>query len=166
MCRYAPADSASSQLPYALVSKQLLSDLRGRSADRPARADDRLAELLKMHGARLDDHMQLANDGLRWEPASSDATSLLAVTGLMRRTCVAREQSLAGASGGREGATPNYDAGRRNEPLEIAERYHKRRIVLFAEPQVLRLLPRVHARDRTHLWCGLRRSAKREHSSG
>ena len=136
LCRYSKVQ-ADGQLmdpgeqPYALISPQLheVLDVQG-SAD-----EGKLVTLLKTYPQRLDTHMALESEEL-WDQHKASCRTMHELSVLMRRCCKARE----------EGDTPMeddemsgnrvicYDKGRRHLPLN--ERYHQRRLLLFAEPQI------------------------------
>ena len=134
LCRYC---KDSDEKPYALVSKQLLKDLGEACAEGPQ--EDRLVSLLRSHGSRLDSHMMLQDSAL-WQAEMAKCTTMRELVSLMRRCCKAREKGDAAvvdednASGGSNVIA--YDAGRRKLNLSLEDRYHKRRLLLLAEPQL------------------------------
>ena len=134
LCRYC---KDSDEKPYALVSMQLLKDLGEACAEGPQ--EDRLVSLLRSHGNRLDSHMMLQDSAL-WQAKMAKCTTMRELVSLMRRCCKAREKGDAAvvdednASGGSNVIA--YDAGRRNIHLSLEDRYHKRRLLLLAEPQL------------------------------
>eukprot|EP00966_Prymnesium_polylepis_P230009 5322104-Prymnesium_polylepis.1 len=73
-----------------------------------------------------------------WDKEASQCQSIDELAALMRQCCKARDgRDVAvhdedGASGGSKVIC--YDAGNRSKSK--AERYHQRRVLLFAEPQI------------------------------
>ena len=134
LCRYC---KDSDEKPYALVSKQLLADIGEACAEEAQ--EDRLVSLLRSHSSRLDSHMMLKDSKL-WEAEMAKCTTMRELVSLMRRCCKAREKGDAAvvdednASGGSKVIA--YDAGRRNMNLSLEDRYHERRLLLLAEPQL------------------------------
>jgi hypothetical protein len=134
LCRYC---KDGDEKPYALVSKQLLKDL-GKACAEEAQ-EDRLVSLLRSHSSRLDSHMMLEHSEL-WEAEKAKCTTMRELVSLMRRCCKARERGDAAVADedNASGASKviAYDAGRRNTKLSLEDRYHERRLLLLAEPQL------------------------------
>jgi len=92
---------------------------------------------LREHGSRLDSHMTLEYSET-WDKQASQCQSIDELAALMRQCCKARDgrdvavRDEDGASGGSKVIC--YDAGNRSKSK--AERYHQRRVLLFAEPQI------------------------------
>lgn len=137
LCRYC---KDSDTRPYALVSKQLEEDIREARALAEANQEDRLVSLLRSHGKRLDSHMMLM-EGTRWEAKEAECTTMRELVTLMRSCCKAREKGDVAVldednASGRSKKIAAYDAGRRGMDLSREERYHERRLLLLAEPQL------------------------------
>jgi hypothetical protein len=116
-------------VPFALA--ELLADLRDGSPD-----GLNLVGLLAAHGDRLDTHMALESP-TRWNSFKGNCKSLHQLTTVMRRCCKAREATDAAIPDDESGggtSTICYDAGKRHEEKE--DRYHPRRLMLFADPQI------------------------------
>ena len=97
-----------------------------------------LVGLLASHGENLDSHMTLHKKPVDWHQAISGCTTLHQLTTAMRKCCKAREGTDAAVAdednGGSKAKIICYDAGARSKPAE--SRYHQRRLMLFAEPQI------------------------------
>ena len=113
-----------------LALAELLADL---SADGASNLN--LVSLLTGHGDRLDSHLVLENQQ-RWDALKRGCKSLHQLATVMRRCCKAREATDAQVADNEAGGTKVicYDAGKRHEKKE--DRYHGRRLMLFAEPQI------------------------------
>lgn len=94
-----------------------------------------MVSLLTGHGERLDSHMMLESPE-RWEKLKGGCKSLHQLATVLRRCCKAREDADAMVADDESGGSKVicYDAGKRHEAKEV--RYHERRLMLFAEPQI------------------------------
>ena len=139
LCRYC---KDSDERPYALVSPQLWNDLCAATSVQEGVGPDRLVSLLRSHKERIDSHMRLLDDksGQTWEDSKGACGTVRELLQLMRKCHKAREKrdeevpdedKVANGS-----KIISYDAGRRNQTLSNDERYHKRRLLLLAEPQL------------------------------
>ena len=132
LCRYSK-EGPGQDMPYALISEKLYSDVIPPTGY----TGSRLTWLLLKHGNRLDTHITLEHPG-EWQQRAPQCQSIDELTGLMRQCCKARDDQDSavpdedGASSGSRVIC--YDAGNRQKPEE--QRYHKRRLLLFAEPQI------------------------------
>jgi hypothetical protein len=72
----------------------------------------------------------------RWEQGLASCGSMHELSVLMRRCCKAREETDEAMEDDEKSGNRVicYDKGRRSLPLH--ERYHRRRLLLFAEPQI------------------------------
>ncbi len=132
LCRYSDPDTKN--LPYALVSRRLHDYLKEK-------VPKTLAELLSAHLKNLDSHMTMTGQP---PPESETPQTMEEVTRFMRTSCRARaEQEKQKKTTDeekqmreQEGAGVSYDEKRFERQLLPEQRYHRNRILLYAEPQI------------------------------
>ena len=130
LCRYSEKDTPNAKLPYALVSQKLHNQVVRNTATP-------LLDILRSYPERLDSHMKLENRA-KWDRHKDSCSSVQELLTLMRGCFKAADGNVDKTLDKGTKRVVMYDAGRRKDATneELMQRYHHRRLMLDAEPQI------------------------------